>query len=130
MLTELTLHSVSSSLSEDVNHHKLICWQWLRSLLITLSLKIDRLVCQRWVFTVVHSCEFEHSDVDDLYTLCQHSHKVQWKVWHCEECLDVSCELHIPLITQEELSCSEIDTKEVTLTSQQTASLRKYNNML
>ena len=34
------------------------------------------------------------------------------------------------LITQEELSCSEINIREVTLISQQTASLREYDNML
>ena len=42
----------------------------------------------------------------------------------------MSCELHMSLITQKELSCSEIDIREVTLTSQQTANLREYNNML
>ena len=95
VLTELSHYSVFSSLSEGVDHHELICQWWLRSLLITLSLKIDRLICQRQIFTVVHSCEFKCSDVDDLYTLCQHSHKIQQKVWHCKECLDVSCELHM-----------------------------------
>ena len=95
MLTELSHYSVFSSLSEDVDHHKLICWWWLRSLLITLSLKIDRLICQRWVFTVVYDCEFKCSDVDELYTLHQHLYKVQQKVQHCKECLSVSCKLHM-----------------------------------
>ena len=95
VLTELSHYSVFSSLSEGVNHHELICWQWFRSLLVILSLKIDKLAHWRWVFTVVHSCEFKCSNIDDLCTLHQHSHKIWQKVWHCIKCLDVSCELHM-----------------------------------
>ena len=75
VLTELSHYSVFSSLSEGVDHHELICQWWLRSLLITLSLKIDRLICQRQIFAVVHSHKFKHLDVDELYTLYQHSYK-------------------------------------------------------
>ena len=78
-LTELAHHLIFSSFSEDVNYHKLICQQWLRSLLITLSLKFNRFVYQRQTFTVVYSCEFKCSNIDDLYTLCQHLYKYNRK---------------------------------------------------
>ena len=66
------------------------------SLFIALSLKVNRLACQRRVFTVVCSREVKHSFIYDLYTLCQHSYKVWQEVWHCKGCLNVSCELHMP----------------------------------
>ena len=79
-LTELSYYFVSLSLSKGVNHHELICWWQFRSFLVTLSLKNNRLAHQRWVFTVVHSCEFKCLNVDDLYTLHQHLHKIQQKI--------------------------------------------------
>ena len=81
---DITLRQTSDSL-----------WVLSSSLFVALSLKVNRLACQRQFFTVVHSHEVKHSFIYSLYTLCQHLYKVWQEVWHCKGCLDVSCELHM-----------------------------------
>ena len=85
-IEDITLRQTSDSL-----------WVLISSLFIALSLKVNRLVYQRQIFTVVCSCEVKHLFIYDLYTLCQHSYKVWQKVWHHKEYLDVSCELYMLL---------------------------------